>query len=297
MTLFLNQIFYNCNKFDNIQCIDNLQCFMLNIENLKKIQHINKEEILVKPLSPPLPLLQPPLPPPPLLQPPLPPLPPKPSSQSTPRLKSISQQSHPQQEVFFPQRENSLFWCMFISYYDKAEYDFIGKKYANRELEEKHKIMEYIKQNLIKIKESNRKITNIMIKEILSEVMVTKRSSLLELIALAFYYKKHVFIVNERTYIYYSYNKIEEPILENTVIIEYKSGNYGIDRNITQEKIDNIKNNLFCLENVEKPLKALSNYKTSDLEEISRKLELKLTSSFKKSELYNKIMEICIWKI
>jgi len=45
MATFLNQIFYKCNKFDNIQSIQNLNPYMLDLQNMKKIiESINNKE-------------------------------------------------------------------------------------------------------------------------------------------------------------------------------------------------------------------------------------------------------------
>ena len=60
--------------------------------------------------------------------------------------------------------------------------------------------------------------------------------------------------------------------------------------------MDDIQNTFLSFEHYEKPLKTISNYKTSDLEEIAEKLEVSLwnddqNKKYKKNELYAKIIE------
>jgi hypothetical protein len=51
----------------------------------------------------------------------------------------------------------------------------------------------------------------------------------------------------------------------------------------------------FCLENYQKPLKAISNYKVDELTEIANKVGYVLEGKLTKPELYNKLMEHCCW--
>jgi hypothetical protein len=80
--------------------------------------------------------------------------------------------------LFYPQKENALFWCIYIANYGESEFYRIGNRYQNRELDEKQKIIQYIKNNPKKIKESNHKVTNIMVQELMSSLMIQKVASL-----------------------------------------------------------------------------------------------------------------------
>jgi hypothetical protein len=66
-----------------------------------------------------------------------------------------------------------------------------------------------------------------------------------------------------------------------------------MDENI--ESDEKIKNTMLCLEHYTKPLKAVSTYKSCELDEIVKKLNINDESmkKIKKQELYNKIVEYC----
>ena len=81
-------------------------------------------------------------------------------------------------------------------------------------------------------------------------------------------------------------------------IIIYKTSNnkYGIELEIGEQLTiykSTIKQ-LFCFDNYDTPLKAISNYKLSDLENISEKIGINCEKKCKKQELYEKIIQILL---
>ena len=163
-------------------------------------------------------------------------------------------------------------------------------------------MLDYFKNNSSLLKNTNHKITNIVIQEILSELMVNKKTSFLSIIALCIFYKKHIFIIKEKTFLFYSFNKIInfenelDTYLSDCIVINYKNDNeFGIDLDITKGKIEYIIQNKICLESYNKPLKGLSTYKVSDLDDMARKLNLYESEVLKKPDLYKKIWDSCLW--
>ena len=179
-------------------------------------------------------------------------------------------------DFFYPRREDSLFWCLFISHHGLKEFLFIGKKYGNKEMEEKQRIMDTLKKTPAELKNSNYKVSNVLIQEILSDLLIHKTTTMSTLLAFVAFYKKKVFLTSDKTYLYYSYNKdlSNDVSLGDVVIIHYDTETklYGIDMNITQDKVNNIIINKFLLDHFNKPLKGVSTYKVSELETISDKL-------------------------
>lgn len=277
MTTFLNQIFYKCNKFDTIESIEQLRPYMLTVENKTKIMDsldsLNSMNLIKETTE---------------------------LNHSTPPVETFIIATPPKSSVFFPQRENSLFWCMFIAQHGYAEYEYIGKKYANRELQEKQLIADTMKKTPSTMKNTNHKITNIMCQEIISELIIVKPSSLITIFAFIAYYKKHVIIVNGNTHMFFSFTKSisfdANDWHDNTVILEYKNSDFGIELEVTKEKIENIMKNTFRLESIEKPLKGISSYKVTELENIARLLQMTLETSLKKSELYDVIYNKAKWE-
>ena len=57
----------------------------------------------------------------------------------------INIQKLPKPQFIVPDKMDTLFWCIYISYYGEAQYLAIGNKYGNAEIAEKKKIMEKFK--------------------------------------------------------------------------------------------------------------------------------------------------------
>lgn len=277
---FLNQIFYKCNKFDK-DSIQNLIPYMLTLQNMNQI----KQLYIDKPISPAPPL----------------------SISNTISTNGVTNPvnivggSNKKSSIFFPQRENSLFWCAFISFHGMAEYEMIQKKYSNQELAEKHKIIDSIKKNPQHLKLSNHKITNGLIQEILSDLMTHLKSNLLTFIGMTYYYNKYFYIVKGHTYLYFAPNEITPEDESSIFIIHCKNEKeYGIDLDTTFEKIEDIKSNYICMESIEKPLKGISAYKMTDLTKMCKKMDLNNDmdkwETKKKPDLYKYIWEKCLWK-
>jgi len=73
-------------------------------------------------------------------------------------------------------------------------------------------------------------------------------------------------------------------------VIEKINNLYGLKQNITNEKIEYYRNNYWKLENLDKPLKAISSYKSNELKDICKRLNIESTS-MTKPQMYEKILE------
>ena len=93
-----------------------------------------------------------------------------------------------QSTIVIPRCEDTLFWCGFIAGNGYKTFLQIGSKYKNKELEEKQAMMESIKKNPLQIKTTNHKLSNIAIQEIMSSLMVDKKTTLMSFIAICVYY-------------------------------------------------------------------------------------------------------------
>jgi len=271
----IHQIFYSCNKFDNATQVENLHQYMLTPQNYLVLKNLVKSEEPVVEIIKTNPVSNPEKPPP----------------ISDPNPIASSDNS-----LFYPQKENSLFWCIYSACYGVDEFHMIGSRYQNRELDEKQKIIQFIKQNPKKLKESNHKVTNIMIQELLSALMIQKMASLQDCIAYSIFYNKRIYVVKNAMYFIYRSTETETYSCENTIVIYCKNDKeYGLDLEVNEEKIDHIVNNKIRIFNSEKPLKSLSEYKIPDLEKMA--LILGIPVHGKKKELYDSIVEKCNWNM
>jgi hypothetical protein len=201
--------------------------------------------------------------------------------------------------TFEPKQKDSIFWCVFMYVYGYGEYSMVGSKYGNRELEEKQKMISFFKENPKALKTTNHKITNGNIQEIHSEYLsVQNETTLLGVIGLAVFYNLRILLVDtsKKTYFDYHTNDTTKTcvLFKNTGIRGQTK--YTFDMSMTDEKIQTIQQTMLCLEHYTKPLRAISTYSLSELEEISKKLGLYDETSqkkIKKQELYNRIAEYC----
>jgi hypothetical protein len=198
--------------------------------------------------------------------------------------------------IIFPEKMDNLFWSIFISVYGYTEYETIGRCYSNREISEKQNIMEFIKKNPKSLKSMDKKITKAMTQEILSDIMSNKKTTLDVLPAFALFYKKNIIILNEKNKNIYLKINLVEDTKEYILLIKNKKGFFGLDTDITSEKIQNIFDTKFCLEHYNKPLKAISNYKSDGLNSIGEMMGLDINIKLKKQELYNEICKLICWE-
>lgn len=202
-----------------------------------------------------------------------------------------------EKELISPRHQDTLFWCLFIIHFGYKEYLQVDRNYGVKELEEKQKIYEFIKNNPTKAKETNYKITNVAIQEMLSELMIPqKQTSMLSLIGLIAYYHVNLFIINEETKCMLEFWANAEMKTDTLTYIIYKSGDgkYKLQfENIGEYKVIELRNKYMVLEHYSKYMKSVSGYKVEELEAIAQKLNIfDETKKYKKSELYENIGKV-----
>jgi len=199
-----------------------------------------------------------------------------------------------EKELISPRHQDTLFWCLFIIHFGYKEYLHVDRNYGVKELEEKQKIYEFIKNNSAKVKQTNYKITNVAIQEMLSELMTPqKQTSMLSLIGLIVYYNVNLLIVNEETKCMLEFWANTEMKMDTLTYILYKSsdGKYKLQfENIGEYKMNELRNKYMVLEHYSKYMKSVSSYKVEELEEMARKLNIfDETKKYKKNDLYENI--------
>jgi len=197
--------------------------------------------------------------------------------------------------------EDNLFWCLYIALYGYAKYQ---TRNANIELEEKQKIIQYIKKNTSEIKNINHKLTKICVQELLSDLMTNKKMEINHLCLLNAFYKKRIIIyvenegqeLAETKGLYFEIYDETTKTNNDYILIKKNSRNeYSLFLypNEAEREIKNIRENMFLVNDFQNPLKAISIYKISDLHEISSKIGMKLKEKMKKNELYIEIKNYC----
>lgn len=199
----------------------------------------------------------------------------------------------PTKKQYYPKKTDTLFWCIYIALNGMKEYDQIGLHYGNIEIEEKQKMMELMKKTPNLIKNANKKITKVLSQEVMSDLMTNKRTTIDMLMIFAVYNNMRIILVNvdEKNQPYKSYIILGSQIYSKSIVIYKRKNNYGLEMDYQEDIMDTTLTNLFCMEQIEKPLKAISNYKIDELEAIAYKLNVDYTTNkLKKQELYYGIM-------
>jgi hypothetical protein len=210
-------------------------------------------------------------------------------------------------DLITPKQADSLFWCLFIAHFGYGEYIEVDRNYGIKELEIKKQIGDFISKNPHKMKNTNVKLTKIAVQEILSELLTSQKDTSMQcLMALLVYYNINVILVNSTKLLMLEYianvheNEIEDEDCDtSTTYVLYKDAynKYSVQtEHLTVAEIAGMKEKMICLDNHNKPLKPISQYKVDELEELAKKMGILDTKKkYKKAELYQEIVDACTW--
>jgi hypothetical protein len=202
--------------------------------------------------------------------------------------------------IFAKNVQDGLFWSIYILHYGYTEYHRNRYNFGKIEVQEKEKIAEYLhttgSQKISK--QTNYKLTKGLCCEIEADLITKPKMVFSGLIGMCAYYKCNIIVVDLQKKIYYSFNNSEN--LNETYILyknplytgKYKSNEYFID---IDHKIYSLLqlNELFLkIDNFQKPMKSITNYKKIELEYIATKLfgSIKEKETSDKNHLYEKIL-------
>ena len=188
---------------------------------------------------------------------------------------------------------NDLFWQIYVGVYGLSRYIQIKRGYANEEMNEKQKIIEYIKNNVNTIKGAfTKKITKVQIQDMMSSIITSKSFQVTDLFALSVYYNHRIIITKKLTNgmgVYLDFCPIIENLSNNVLVIHKKNREFFLEENT---HYDSIQMNMILLESYEKSLKAISNYKVSELNSLAEKVGVDMSKKYSKQELYMEILRL-----
>lgn len=196
----------------------------------------------------------------------------------------ISKKENP---IFFPTEKDSLFWCFYIMKNGHVKYETLYNKMI---VSEKQIKIEYIEQ-LRKQKDIIKMYKFATITHIENNLANENQLDVKTFLTLCATNNLNVIVVIKKTYYELLMNDSEEIYL-----IHNKNGyKYGYEANV-KDKIEIIRNSFLKIENNQKPIKAISSYKISDLLELCNKLgietNIKETGKQKnKKDLYELLVQ------
>ena len=219
-------------------------------------------------------------------------------SQKESILESLPLESSPLESspYFINKGGDSLFWAIYVAVHGLPKFNSISHNLQRYEIEYKKQIIQQIQEDGKSFKLLNHKITNINIQEMMSELSVSKVSTLLSVYAYATAYKQNIYIVYPN-HTYMSILHSSESNVTDAIIIYYMNKyKCGFDQCTHPKRLDKLMETHVGIETPENPLKSMSNYKLSDLTDMASKLNIG-DQKMKKQELYDMIRERCYSKM
>lgn len=214
------------------------------------------------------------------------------------KLNKPSNRLFDKQDYITPTHKDCLFWSLYIAKYGYNDYMQIQVNYGVKKMEVNQKVIDYLKTRLYKMKSVNTRITKARVQEMFSDMMINQKDTpMVNVYGLLCYYEFNIIMLDEtnKTFIRFL---TDEPEDKPTYLLSrdgYRKYSVVIEP-LTNNKINEIEETFVELENFEKPMKAISNYKTEDLERYVEKLGLSRgQGKMKKTDMFNMVWEHMKW--
>ena len=197
------------------------------------------------------------------------------------------QQQEDTSPFFIPQEKDKLFWCLYTFIHGEYEYKIAKNNRNTFTIEKKWKI-----DTLAKLKEKDvldfLKTIKVKVTDLEDEFMNKEKLSLKGVQTFCFIYKLSVMYVSGRKYCEFSYNNDDN--YKTFVIIHTPTKEDGINRIADDAYIKNIRDTYWKMENVNKPLKGVSAYSLSELQDICSKMSISLEDTESKKKKTMKVL-------
>jgi hypothetical protein len=205
---------------------------------------------------------------------------------------NIQKKPEKKQDLFIPNQQDTLFWCFYIMKNGDLNYETLFNK--------NHLIAKQLKIDLISLIREKKDVlktykfdTKTNIESNLANDNTINSKTFLSLCALE---NINVIYISKKTYFELLMNDSNIIYIVHEIASQGKYNNkYGFEM-ATVDSLNSIKDTLYKIEKVDKPIKALSAYKVQELIEICNKLAIetanKETGKAKtKNELYEAIIQ------
>lgn len=188
-------------------------------------------------------------------------------------------------KLFSPKEKDKLFWCLYILINGFENYQLNRSCSFKTEKDFKIAIVEQLDLLKLKLKEKHIKLN-----EVKDELTNNPCISVKGLYALCIFYEINLIYVNNKTF--YDINGSNEKSYQ--IIINDKNNIYISNKN-DEETLTYYRNNFLEIENINKPLLAISSYTSQQLKEISKKVGLIFENKKPtKKEIYERLIQIII---
>jgi hypothetical protein len=200
----------------------------------------------------------------------------------------------PKKNLFIPREKDMLFWCFFIFKNGDIKYETL---YNKNEVIEKQIKITYV-EKIRKEKQTLKIYKFDSISNIESNLVNDNLISRKTFLSLCAVENINIIYINKKTYFELLMNDTNEVFIIHE-INNSSNGKYNVKYGFeigNNELIDNIKTSLYRVDNIDKPIKAFSSYKTQELIDICSKLAIEIinkdTNKIKpKKDLYEGIIQ------
>lgn len=200
--------------------------------------------------------------------------------------------------LFTPFQKDKLFWCFYIIFNGFSDYELHNNDHYITEKNFKIQCIEKLRSIKKELKETKTKLNfkmNVIEDELLNQTYI----SLKGLEALCFAYGVSITVISGKTYSEIcNFNpSIKETDIKKGIIIQTdKAGSkyeneYSIKYNDEDTKaendnyLNNIHNTYWKIENLQKPLNAVSGYTVKELQDICKKLDIPIINELGKNKI------------
>ena len=209
--------------------------------------------------------------------------------------------------------QDKLFGAIYLAVYGYKKIKEQTPIFGKIDTAEKQKIIDFLRinNNVVLSRRTNYSLTKTLCNTIMNDLATKRESEHQTLIAYSLYYKCNIYIVDtvKKTYIPFLYFAItgiddhDKSVIVHTYVLYKNNHNYKrssmsipayfVDIDQSVQTIEKIRETMVGFVHYDKALKGISNYKVSDLEYMSEKLQLDLPVKIKKNCLYEKICIHC----
>jgi len=193
----------------------------------------------------------------------------------------------PINKIYIPSEKDSLFWCFFIMKHGDTHYEMLDNR--NIIVEKRNKI-EYI-EKIRKDKQLIKTYKFTTLTNLENNLANEDKLNIGTFLSLCVFENLNVLYIKNKTY--YELLMNDEPTI--FIVYQMQNNKYGIEQSVIANTND-IKNTLYKIDSVDKPIKPFSAYKLQDLIDIAIKLGFEITNKTSnkaknKKELYEDIVK------
>jgi len=175
-------------------------------------------------------------------------------------------------DIYKPFQTDSLFWCFYILKYGLSKYEMeVGNQHFTIEKAEKFKYIEILRKNKDILKINKIK----PLSELENDLANNQRISVKTFFALCIIEKINILLVDKRK-IYESITTDDSKM--NVVHRNSISFEHFIDFNVPNDKLALFRDTYFKVQGFDSGLKSMTSYKTDDLLELCKKLDIDVSN-------------------